>query len=605
MLRRKFAVALLLYALLLPTISFGQNATPQTDDVIAKIKDEGMNRSQVMQTLSYMTDVIGPRLTNSPGLKRANEWTRDTLTKWGLENARLEAWGPFGRGWTLKRFSAQIVEPQSIPLIAYPKAWSPSVKVMPDMAMDIKDSKNTKDSKSKKKHADAPMQQPGSVVTGEVIFLDAKTEADLEKYRGQLKGKIVLFAQPVEVKANFDAMGTRRDEKNLLTLANAMPATGGFGAGRPGGPGAGQGNAQDRQQQLFQQTVFTNKRMNMLVDEGAAVLVDVSPRGTGGTLFVSSAAVAQPVPASIEEMRTMTRLSTYDPKSEARMIPQITVSAEHYNRMIRMLQQGEKMKMTVDLQVEYQDADNMGYNTIAEIPGTDLKDEIVMLGAHMDSWHAGTGATDNAAGCAVVMEAVRILKTLGLKPRRTIRIALWTGEEQGLLGSRAYVRQQFGEMQGGAGGGQFGGGGGGGAANANATPPKLVTKPDYEKFSGYFNLDNGTGKIRGIYLQNNAAVRDLFSQWLMPFRDMGASTITISNTGGTDHQAFDGIGLPGFQFIQDEIEYDTRTHHSNQDLYDRIQADDMKQAAIIMAAFVYNTAMMDQKLPRKQRPGAQ
>jgi hypothetical protein len=595
MLRRKFAAVFLLYVLLLPSSVFAQGgaATAQaTDDVIAKIKDEGMNRSQVMQTLSYMTDVIGPRLTNSPNMKRANEWTRDQLTKWGLQNAHLEAWGPFGRGWTLKRFSAQVVEPQSIPLIAYPKAWSPGIKVMPEVAT------TTDPKKSKKKHADPP-PQPSSVVTAEVVYLDAKTDADLEKYRGQLKGKIVLIAPPAEVKANFTPMGTRRDEKNLLTLANAPdPALAAQAARQGNRPQPGM--PQERLQQFLQQAQFTAKRMNLLVDEGAAVLIDVSTRGTGGTLFVSSAAVAQEIPQSVNDLfgGNSRRLSAYDPKAEAKMIPQITVAIEHYNRLIRMIQQGEKLKMTVDLQVEYQDQDNMGYNTVAEIPGTDLKDEIVMLGGHLDSWHSGTGATDNAAGCAVTMEAVRIIQALGLKPRRTIRIALWSGEEQGLLGSRAYVEQHFGKLEGG--GGLFGGGGGG-----NATPPKLTTLPDYEKFSGYFNLDNGTGKIRGVYLQGNNGVRDLFAQWLMPFRDMGASTITISNTGGTDHQAFDRIGLPGFQFIQDEIEYDTLTHHSNQDVYDRIQADDMKQSAIIIAAFVYNTAMMDQRLPRKPRPGAQ
>jgi len=302
----------------------------------------------------------------------------------------------------------------------------------------------------------------------------------------------------------------------------------------------------------------------------------------------------------VEEMRTLARLNYYDPKAEAKMVPQITVAVEHYNRLVRMIQQGEKLKMTVDLQVAYQDQDNMGYNTIAEIPGTDLKDEVVMLGGHMDSWQSGTGATDNGAGVAVAMEAVRILQTLGVKPRRTIRVALWTGEEEGLLGSRAYVAQHFGKLEGA--GGQFGGGGFGGG-DGNSTPPKLTTLPEYEKFSGYFNLDNGTGKIRGVYLQGNHAVRDLFKQWLLPFGDMGASTITISNTGGTDHQSFDGIGLPGFQFIQDEIEYNTRTHHSNQDVFDRIQADDMKQAATIMAAFVYQTAMRDEKLPRKPAPG--
>jgi len=599
MIRRQFAAALLLFVLVAPYAAFGQQPQPNPTDPIERIKDEGMNRSQVMQTLSYLSEVIGPRLTASPAAKRANEWTRDTLAKWGLQNAHLEAWGPFGRGWTLKHFSAQVVEPQDIPLIAYPKAWSPGVKVTPEVA-------NTPSPKSKKNMSlSPPAQPPGSVVTADVIYLDAKNEADLDKYKGQLKGKIVLISQPVEVKAVFDPLGTRRDEKNLLALANANPPGpgGGFGGGGGGGRGGAGLTQQERQQQLFQQTVFTAKRMNMLVDEGAAVAVDVSPRGTGGTIFVQQATVAQPIPKSAEEMRTLARLNYYDPKAEAKMIPQVTVAVEHYNRMIRMIQQGEKLKMTVDLQVEYQDQDNMGYNTVAEMPGSDLKDEIVMLGGHMDSWQAGTGATDNGAGVAVALEAVRILQTVGLKPRRTIRVALWTGEEEGLLGSHAYVAQHFGKLEGGA--GQFGGGGGfgGGDGGGNRTPSKLTTLPEYEKFSGYFNLDNGAGKIRGVYLQGNNAVRDLFKQWLLPFGDLGASTITISNTGGTDHQSFDGIGLPGFQFIQDEIEYGTRTHHSNQDVFDRVQADDMKQAATIMAAFVYNTAMRDDKLPRKPAPG--
>jgi len=261
-----------------------------------------------------------------------------------------------------------------------------------------------------------------------------------------------------------------------------------------------------------------------------------------------------------------------------------------------------------DLQVQFHAADLMAYNTVAEIPGTDLKDEVVMLGGHMDSWHAGTGATDNGAGVAVAMEAVRILQALNLKPRRTIRIALWTGEEQGLLGSKAYVAEHFGKIETPV-------PAAGAAASPGPTssvspspasspvPGVLVTKPEYEKFSSYFNLDNGTGKMRGVYLQGNEALRSLFRQWLMPFREMGAATLSISNTGGTDHLSFDAIGLPGFQFIQDEIEYDTRTHHSNQDVFDRIQADDMKQAATIMAAFVYNAATRDEKLPRKPMPG--
>jgi len=256
----------------------------------------------------------------------------------------------------------------------------------------------------------------------------------------------------------------------------------------------------------------------------------------------------------------------------------MVVSVEQYNRMVRMIQAGEKLKMNVELAVKFYDQDLMGYNTVAEIPGTDLKDEIVMLGAHMDSWHSGTGATDNGAGCAVAMEAVRILRTLNLHPRRTIRIALWSGEEEGLMGSHAYVTQHF------------------GARGANG---ELETKPEYEKFSSYFNLDNGTGKIRGVYCQGNEGVKPIFAEWLAPFKDMGATTVTIANTGGTDHQSFDAIGLPGFQFIQDTIEYDTRTHHSNEDVFDRAQADDLKQASVIMADFVYNAAMRDEKLPRK------
>ena len=279
--------------------------------------------------------------------------------------------------------------------------------------------------------------------------------------------------------------------------------------------------------------------------------------------------------------------------AETRMVPQMTLATEHYNRLVRMIQQGEKLKMVANVDAQYVDGDGMVNNTVAEIPGTDpkLKDEVVMLGGHMDSWHGGTGATDNAAGVSVAMEAARILLASGLKPRRTIRVALWTGEEQGLLGSRAYVKQHFGEMKGAQ--NNFG------PPDPNAPKPELVKGADYEKLSAYYNLDNGTGKIRGVYMQGNAGVRPYFEAWLAPFADMGAKTLTLSNTGGTDHLAFDAIGLPGFQFIQDEIEYETLTHHSNQDVFDRIQADDMKQAATIMAAFVYQTAMMDEKMPRK------
>jgi hypothetical protein len=568
-LRRTAAVVLLLIFVISPASLLAQQqtpaaATPDPNDPIQRIKDEGMNRSQVMQTLSYLSDVIGPRLTASPGMKRANEWTRDQLTKWGLQNAHLEAWGPFGRGWTLKRFSAQVTEPTAIPLIAYPKAWSPGL---------------------------------ASPLTSDVVYFDAKTEADFDKFKGKLNGKIVLTAPMRDVAAHFDPLGTRLNEKELLTLADAPEP-------RPGGNRNFQIPAQFRAA-----AELAAAKMRFFQAEGAALLIDPS-RGDGGTMFVQSAQVPAPPRDPNATVANFRGTPPYD-KSAPKVTPQLVLAIEHYNRIVRMLQAGEPVKMNVDLAVAWQDTDPMGYNTIAEIPGTDLKDEIVMLGGHMDSWHSGTGATDNAAGCAVALEAVRIIQALGLKPRRTIRIALWSGEEQGLLGSRAYVAEHFGTLQNPAtsaapatGNVNNGMGGGNGNGNGAAAAPTLVTKPEYEKLSGYFNLDNGTGKIRGVYLQGNEGIRSLFRQWLTPFRDMGATTLSIANTGGTDHLSFDAIGLPGFQFIQDEIEYDTRTHHSNQDVFDRIQGDDMKQAATIMAAFVYQTAIRDEKLPRKPATGS-
>jgi len=566
MIRRQFAALILLFALLVPTIALAQQPQgpqpPQLDpnDPIAKIRDEGLNRSQVMQTLSYLSDVIGPRLTASPNMKRACEWTRDTMAKWGLQNAHLEPW-PFGRGWSLKRFSAQVTDPQDFPLIAYPKAWSPGTN---------------------------------GPITADVVYFDAKDEADMARFKGQLKGKIVLTQPMREVKAHFETQGTRRDEKNLLALANSpMPRP----AGR-GGLGGGNRNAD-----FIAQAQFAAKKNQFFLDEGAAMLVDAS-RGDGGTIFVQSATVPQAFNPNAFAPggggpNAPRRINPWD--KDAKMVPQMVIAVEHYNRIVRMIQAGEKVKMEVNLATEYQDQDLNGYNTVAEIPGSDptLKDELVMLGGHMDSWHSGTGATDNGAGVAVGMEAVRIIQALGLKPKRTIRIALWTGEEEGLLGSRAYVAQHFGKMETPATAAAATSPGGGDGATATPPAPVLVKGPEYDRLAGYFNLDNGTGKIRGVYLQGNDNVSGLFRQWLAPFRDLGAETLSLSNTGGTDHLSFDGIGLPGFQFIQDEIEYDTRTHHSNMDVFDRIQGDDMKQAATIMAAFVYNTAMRDDKLPKK------
>lgn len=578
-----------------------------TNDPVARIREEGMNHSQVMQTLSYLSDVIGARLTGSPNMKHANEWTRDTLTSWGLTNAHLEAWGPFGRGWELKRFSAQVIAPQDIPLKAYPNAWTTGF--------------------------DSPVE-------ADVVYLDARSESDLDAYKGKLRGAIVLASPIREPAPHFESLARRLEETNLLEMADAnVPPRGNGGAfGGPGGRGRGGAAATDStngvrfvgipdapaapRRNFGGRGGGGNRFLPFLAKEGVAMVVNPSSQGDGGTIFVASATVTPP-----ENQGTNNgggfgggpqRIQAYSLDAPS-IIPQMTVAVEDYNRLIRMIQAGEKLRMAVDLKVKFQTSDPMAYNTIAEIPGTDLKNELVMLGGHMDSWQSGTGATDNGAGVAVAMEAVRILKALDLKPRRTIRIALWSGEEEGLLGSRAYVSKHFGyytnepasttttvaarspreqsddsaTTTGNRRGANRRGGGGN---NANR---KLIRGDEYDKLSVYFNLDNGAGRIRGIYMQGNEGVRPLFRKWLDPFRDLGAATLTAQNTGSTDHVSFDNIGLPGFQFIQDPLEYNSRTHHSNEDVFDRVPAEDMKQCATIMAAFVYQAAMLDDKLPKK------
>jgi hypothetical protein len=564
---RRAAAALLLCSLTfanLPALKALQatSATPAaTADFVERIKDEGLNRSQLMQTLAHLTDVIGPRLTASPAARRANEWTRDRLTSWGLQNAHLEPWGPFGRGWTLKRFSAEVVAPLAFPLLAYPRAWSPGL--------------------------DAPL-------SAEVVTVDANNDAELEKHKGQLRGKIVLTGALRELKPKFDPVATRLTEKQLLDYANAPdPATIPPRAPQPPRP------------EQIEAAKFNDRKTKFYYDEGAALLVSPSPAGDGGMLqFVQSASVPQPFDTPFDK-----RVNPWD-ASAPKIIPQISISNDHFNRLVRMIRMGEKPRMTVNLEVEWSGADDpMGYNTVAEIPGGDLKDEVVMLGAHLDSWHTGTGATDNAAGVSVMMEAVRILKALNTQPRRAIRIALWTGEEQGLLGSRFYVKEHFGPVAAPT----------TAATAANASPASRF-KPEHDKLNVYFNADSGTGAVRGFYLQGNEALRPIFRRWLAPFRefkikdkdgretDYSASTITVSNAGGSDFLSFDAVGLVGLDFLQDDIEYETRTWHSNQDMYDRVIPEDVKQAAVIVAAFVYNAAMMDGKLPRKplreNRPGS-
>lgn len=529
-------LALFVFAL---TVGAQVGQTEKVDlETMKKIRSEGMERSQVMETLSWLTDVVGHRLTGSPNMRKANEWTRSKLAEWGLVNASVEPWGTFGRGWSFDKVSVHVVDPTPFPLIAYPEAWTPGTN---------------------------------GPVTAEVVQVAIQTEADLEKYKGQLKGRVVMVAPPREVKAWFDPPGERITDTELLKMANDLPQVGGqAGGGRQMSP--------EQMQAMRARMALTPKVNAFLLSEGVLAQFKVARIGDGGTVFVQGGGSRE--------------------KNGPPSIPSLQLTVEHYNRIARILAKGVPVKVEIDIRARYHDEDLTASNTVAEIAGTDKKDELVMLGGHLDSWHGGTGATDNAAGVAVAMEAVRILKALGVQPRRTIRIALWSGEEQGLLGSRGYVRQHFAERQPSPQQQQQRDEMGRMIAAMNPLGP-LVTKPDHEKFSAYFNLDNGTGKIRGVYLQGNEAVQPIFRAWLAPFHDLGAATLTIQNTGGTDHLAFDAVGLPGFQFIQDPVEYDTRTHHSNMDTFERLQSDDMKQASVIMAAFVYNAAMRDERLPRK------
>ncbi len=490
-------------------------------DGIYRIKDEGLNRSQVMETLSYLTDVYGPRLTGSPQIKAAAEWTRKKLMEWELANVTLESWGPFGRGWSNERFNARAVSPDtSFPLIAYPKAWTPGT---------------------------------AGAVEADVATAIINNDEDFEKFRGQLRGKFVMITAMRDVPAEFQAPGRRFTDEDLTNLSNqpVQPPRGGGPGQRGAAPDAGRGNNPQN---------FNQRRLKFFLDEGVIATIEAG-QGSGGTVFVQGGggrnANDPPVPA------------------------QVVMAVEHYGRIWRMLDKKIPVRIEMNIQNKFYDDDLNSFNIIGEIPGTDKADELVMLGAHFDSWHSGTGATDNAGGSAVMLEAIRILKATHLKMRRTVRLALWIGEEEGILGSRAYVTQHF----------------------ADRADMKL--KPDHAKFSGYFNVDNGTGTIRGIYLQGNEAVAPIFQAWMQPFKNLGMTTLAIRNTGGTDHLSFDAVGLPGFQFIQDPVEYGSRTHHSNMDVYERIQAPDMMKNAVVLASFVYLTANRNEKLPRKPLPAPQ
>jgi hypothetical protein len=503
-------------------------------DAINRIKQEELKHSQIMETVGYLTDVTGPRLTGSPNLRKAQEYVASRLREWGVENVHLEAWGPFGRGWSLEGFTANMIAPTFTPLIAYPKAWSPGTN---------------------------------GTLRGEVVFLDAKTPGELAKYKGKLRGKIVLLNPARQVDPNFAPPAQRTSDEVLRKLAEAKPD-----AGEPQGlPTSAEWRARAE---------LSYRKRQMIYSEGAALMLEPGA-GDGGTVYVTAASIPAPPDAPSAERQHPWDLN--NPK----MIPQAVVAAEQYNRMIRLLSRGVPVQLEVNIAARYYDQDPMSYNVIAEIPGTDLKDEVVMVGGSLDSWHAGTGATDNAAGAAVALEVVRLLKSLGLRPRRTVRIGLWSAEEQGAMGSSAYVAAHFAKRTGDA---------------SDPSAARMELKPEYDKFDSYFNLDYGTGKIRGVYLQGNEAVRPVFRAWLAPFKEMGADTLTITGIYSSDQNSFDDVGLPGFEFIRDFMESETRTGHTNMDVYDHVLEDDLKQSAIIAASFIYLAAMRDEKLPRKAPP---
>ena len=488
--------------------------------MIAKIRDEGLKRSQVMNHISWLSDVYGPRLTGGPGIRQAADWTLKKFAEWGLANPHLETF-PFGKGWSLVRFSAHLIEPQVEPLIGFPGSWTPGTN--------------------------------GPVIA-DVVRVQVASEADFEKYHGTLKGKIVL-TQPARAVRMLEGPFVLRMTDKDFEEAATVPA---------GRAGAGRGGAATFQQKLqgFYKAegvvALFNRGSESDVSAGGSDLSWVQQRPDGGTIF--------PTGSGSRGADAGTGL------------PTVTLAVEHYNRLVRVLDKDVPVKVELNMQTKfYDETTGNGFNVIAEMPGSDplLKDEIVLLGAHFDSVASGTGATDNATGSAAMMEALRILGAVGARPRRTIRIGLWGGEEEGLLGSRAYVQEHYGD------------------------PATMVLKPGHEKLSAYFNSDNGTGRVRGIWLQGNAAIEPIFRQWMEPLKDLGVFAVGPRSVTSTDHVSFDAVGLPAFQFMVDRLEYNARTHHSNMDTFDRVQADDMIQQATVIAVFAYNAAMRDEKLPRK------
>jgi len=491
--------------------------------MFGKIRDEGLNRSQAVDHVSWLADVYGPRLQGSPAMRQAADWVAKTVGAWGLVNVHQEKF-PFGKGWSLVRYSANMIEPQVQPLIGVPRSWTPGT--------------------------------PGPV-TADVVRVDIHSDADFEKYRGKLSGKIVL-TQPAREVRMLEGIVLQRWNDALLKEAMTMPIPG-PAAPAAAGPSRGPTLA-DRIRQFF-----LDEHVAAVFDRGGDESIVAgdnqmswrTQRTDGGTIFPSAG-------------------GPRDAANAGHIVPSVTLAVEHYNRMLRILDKGIPVKVELDIKTQfYDETDANGFNVIADLPGTDLAGEHVLLGAHLDGVGSGTGATDNAAGVAVMMEAMRILKTIGAKPRRTIRLALWGGEEEGLLGSKAYVQEHVADLK------------------------TMTLKPDHAKISAYYNLDNGTGRIKGVWMQGNLAIIPIFEQWIKPLRDFDVTTLTPQSVRGSDYLSFDDAGIPAFQFMQDRLEYNSRTHHSNMDVTDRVQREDLVQMAVVVATFAYNTAMRDEKLPRK------
>jgi len=501
---RMLLIAALLFAMVMPASS--QEASVATDlEMAYKIRQEGQRNSDI-ETLAYiMTDLAGPRLTGSAGIERANEIARAKLAEYGLSNVRIEQVTDFSRGgWDYSKAYAAMTLPYYNNFSVTPVAWTAGTS---------------------------------GLIKGEVVLVDIKTVEDIEKYRGKLKGKIIMAPTTTPYEVSFEPLASRLTDEELESLAMADAGA------RPSRRIVGDYMAM-RELRTKITEFIKGEEILMTISQGSAFNI---PRSTG---------------------------AQYDGKGTP-PTTEINIPMEAYGRMERMLKNGEKVEVEAEIKAEFTTGKSV-YNVIAEIPGTDpkLKDQVVLLGGHIDSWHGGTGAADNASGCIVMMEALRILKALDAKPRRTIRVALWGGEEQGLYGSRGYVSTYLYDRE------------------------KSEKKPGFDKFSVYFNMDNGTGRYRGIYLQENMLARPLFEKWMEPVKDMGFNTITNRNTGGTDHQSFDGAGLPGFQFIQDEIEYG-RGYHTLADTRERLLVPDLRHNAIITAWLAWNAAMNDQLVPRK------